>query len=130
MTITSTPIIQSLGYEVGHGLIKFDPERLSPLKEFPPPTNFNSLFWVFLRITQSGLINNCVADKIRPLANFKSFPLNVKALEAFNVLKNNLENVALKSMDKSKPFVVECDASDIAVSAARNQDGRIETFIS
>ena len=39
-TITSIPKIQILGYEVGHGLIKPDPERLRPLKEFPPPTNF------------------------------------------------------------------------------------------
>ena len=49
-TITSVSKIQILGYEVGHGLIKPDPERLRPLKEFPPPTNFKLLhrvLWMF-----------------------------------------------------------------------------------
>ena len=40
-TITSVPKIQILGYEVGHGWIKPDMERLRPLKDFPPQPNFN-----------------------------------------------------------------------------------------
>ena len=73
---------------------------------------------------------NCFADKIRPLADVKSFPLNAKALEALNILKSNLENATLKSIDESKPFVVEYDASDIAVSATLNQGGRPVAFMS
>ena len=35
--------INMLGYYVGNGTIKPDPERLLPLQEFPPPTNRNFL---------------------------------------------------------------------------------------
>ena len=57
-TITSGPQLQISGYDVGHGLIKPDPERLRPLKEFPASTgiNYYIVFWVYLRITQNGLI--------------------------------------------------------------------------
>ena len=129
-TITSVPKFQILRYKVGHGLIKPDPERLRPLKEFPPPTNFKLLHRVLGMFAYYAKWINCFADKIRPLADVKSFPLNAKALEAFNVLKSNLQNATLKSIDESKPFVVECDASDIAVSATLNQGGRPVAFMS
>jgi len=35
-----------------------------------------------------------------------------------------IEYVALHSIDELAPFVVECDASDVAVSATLNQQGR------
>ena len=129
-TITSVPKIQILGYEVCHSLIKPDPERLRPFKEFPPPTNFKLLHRVLGMFAYYAKWINCFADKIRPLADVKSFPLNAKALEAFNVLKSNLENATLKSIDESKPFVVECNASDFAVSATLNQGGRPVAFMS
>ena len=97
-TITSVPKIQILGYEVGHGLIKPDPERLRPLKEFPPPTNFKLLHRVLGMFAYYAKWINCFADKIRPLADVTSFPLNAKALEAFNVLKSSLENATFNCL--------------------------------
>ena len=35
--------INILGYYVGNGTIKHDPEKILPLQEFPPPTNKNFL---------------------------------------------------------------------------------------
>ena len=66
------------------------------------------------------------ADKIRPIAETTIFTINkdTNALHVFELLKQGLENAALHSIDESKPFVVECYASDIAISATRNKGGR------
>ena len=69
-------------------------------------------------------------DKIKPLVNVKSFPLDNTALSAFKLLKDELMSVVLYSVDESLPFVVECDASDVAISAVLNQNGRPVAFMS
>ena len=129
-TISSVPEIQILGYVVGNGLIRPDPERLRPLQDFPPPTTFKLLQRVLGMFAYYAKWIDCFADKIRRLADVKSFPLSKEALQAFQRLKSELEHTALKSVDESKPFVVECDASDVAVSATLNQGGRPVAFMS
>ena len=69
-------------------------------------------------------------DKVRPLADAKVFSLNEFALKSFQLLKEELKHAALCSIDESKPFVVECDASDSAISATLNQGGRPVAFFS
>ena len=70
------------------------------------------------------------ANKTRPLINNKSFPIKEEALSAFNSLKDELQSATLSSIDESIPFVVECDASEVAVSATLNQNGRPVAFMS
>ena len=53
-----------------------------------------------------------------------------EALSSFKQLKILLGDAALSSIDESIPFVVECDASDVAVSATLNQNGRPVAFMS
>lgn len=52
------------------------------------------------------------------------------ALKAFDDLKEELCSTTLSDIDETKPFSVECDASDVAVSATLNQQGRPVTFMS
>ena len=52
------------------------------------------------------------ADKVRPLAEAKNFPLSGDALNSFKLLKSELANVVLHSIDELAPFVVECDACE------------------
>ena len=101
---------------------------MRPLQEFPPPTIFKLLQRVLGMFAYYARWIHCFADKILPLADDKSFPLGEEALQAFKHLKSELENAALKSIDESKPFVVECDASDVAISAILNQGGRPVAF--
>jgi len=42
-TIVSQNDIHILGYVVGNGVVKPDPERMRALTEFPPPTGFNRI---------------------------------------------------------------------------------------
>ena len=131
-TIKSVQSVQILGYVVEKGLIKPDPDRLLALREFPPPANPKLLKRVLGMFAYYAKWINRFADKIRPLAETKIFPVSkdTKALHAFELLKQELENTALHSIDESKPFVVECDASDIAISATLNQGGRPVAFMS
>jgi len=62
------------------------------------------------------------------LTEAKNFPLSGDALDSFKLLKSELANVALHSIDELAPFVVDCDASDVAVSATLNQRGRPVAF--
>ena len=51
-------------------------------------------------------------------------------MHAFELLKQELENAALHSIDESKPYVVECNALDIEISATQNQGDRLVAFMS
>lgn len=52
-----------------------------------------------------------------------SFPLAQKSFSATDTLKNKLGKAALNSIVHVILFVVECDASDVAVSATPNHAG-------
>ena len=70
------------------------------------------------------------SDIANPLYKSNKFPLDSKAEEAFKKLKDLLSKATLSSIDESCPFVVESDASDVAVSATLNQRGRPVAFMS
>ena len=129
-SVISVPEINVLGYCVGNGIIKPDPDRFKPLQELPPPTNIKSL-----KRTQgmfayySKWIPN-FSDKIKILTNTKTFPLDEVALSSFNSLKKELLDASLRAVDENLPFVVECDASEVAISAVLNQGGRPVAFMS
>ena len=129
-TKMSVPSINILGYQVGNGSIKPDPERLRPLQEFPSPMNLRSLRRTLGMFAYYAKWIPHFSDKIRPLVDSKTFPLDDDALVAFNSLKKELEQVTLCSIDESLSFVVECDASEVAVSATLNQGGHPVAFMS
>lgn len=70
------------------------------------------------------------SDKIQPLARAKKFPLDKEALQAFSLLEQELKRATLYSVDENLPIEVECDASEVAISAALNQGGRPVAFMS
>lgn len=129
-SVMSVPTINVLGYCVGNSVIKPDPDRLRPLQELPPPTNMGSLRRAQGLFAYYAKWIPGFSDKIQPLVNTKTFPLSESALVAFNSLKKHLMDASLQSVDESLPFVVECDASEVAVSAVLNQGGRPVAFMS
>ena len=123
-------VIDILGYRPSHQSIKPDPERLQPLQEYPPPSNFPSLRRALGMFAYYARWIPQFSDKIRPLADTTSFPLDKEALASFNALKDELARFALSPIDEDIPFVVEFDASDVAISASLNQNGRPVAFMS
>ncbi|XP_068229452.1 uncharacterized protein [Palaemon carinicauda] len=53
-----------------------------------------------------------------------------EALQAFELLKQELEGATPHSVDENLPFEVECDALEVAVSVVLNQNGRPGAFMS
>ena len=129
-TVKSVPSINVLGYCVGNKVIKPDSERLKPLQELPPPMSLGAQRRaVGLFAYYAKWIPN-FSDKIKPLISNNSYPLTKPALTAFTNLKQELVGATLHSIDEKLPFVVECDASEVAVSAVLNQGGRPVAFMS
>ena len=128
--ISSVSDIKILGYVVGNKCIKPDPERMKPLLNLPQPENFKALRRVLGMFAYYAKWISFFADEVRPLAECKSFPVTDSALKSFELLKTELAKAALRSVDESLPFTVECDASDVAVSATLNQGGRPVAFMS
>ena len=73
---------------------------------------------------------NHFSDKIHVLNNVTRFPLNKTQKNVFEDLNLELANAAMQPIDENIPFVVDTDASDFAISATLNQDGRPVAFYS
>ena len=129
-TVKSVSSICVFGCWVGNGLIKPDPERLRPLQKLPPPSDVDSLRRIMGMFAYYSKWIQDFSDKIRPLASADKFPLDNNALDAFNLLKRELEEATLHTIDESLPFEVECDASEVAISGVLNQGGRPVAFFS
>ena len=56
--------------------------------------------------------------------------LSKTELTDFENLKQEIVKASFKLVDKTMPFVVECDSSDVAISATLNQGGRPVAFMS
>ena len=129
-TISSVSSINILGYCVGNNVIKPDPDRLEPLQRLSPPENLKSLKRVLGLFAYYAKWILQFSDKIQRLKQTRKFPLDDAALRDFESLKKEIKKAALTSIDENLPFVVECDASDVAISATLNQGGRPVAFMS
>ena len=129
-TISSVSDISILGYRVGNGTIRPDPERLQPLLDLPPPNNTKSLKRMLGLFAYYAKWVTNYSDIIVRLKSVTSFPLSFEAVKDFESLKQDIANASLQAIDENAPFVVECDASDMAISATLNQAGRPVAFMS
>ena len=68
------------------------------------------------------------STKIRPLIDTEIFPSSDCAKRAFQKLKKDLGDVTLMSIDEDRSFVLETDASNVAISATLNQNGNPVAF--
>ena len=60
----------------------------------------------------------------------KNFSLDTESFEAFSILKQLHVKAVLQSSDNTKPYVIEFNASDVAISDTLNQSGRLIAFMS
>ena len=120
--------IQLLGHLVGNGVIKPDPERIAAINDLPEPTTKKELQRILgLFSYYSKWVSNFSAI-IRPLVQTVLLPLSEEAANAFCVMKKKLASATLQPIDEDKPFTVETDASDFAIAATLNQNGKPVAF--
>ncbi|KRZ81059.1 Retrovirus-related Pol polyprotein from transposon 17.6, partial [Trichinella sp. T8] len=109
--------LRILGHEIENGNIRPDPQRLQPLRDLPLPSDAKALRRVLgLFAYYSQWIFN-YSHKIRPLIDTKTFPVSSEAKAAFEQIKTDIENSAVRAVDENLPFELETDASDVAIAA-------------
>ena len=128
--VFATTKLSLLGVEIENGEIKPDPERLQPLLNLPPPVNKKSLMRVMGFFAYYSQWIKDFSNKISFLKNIESFPLGEQELDAFQELKNEVAKSVLWSVNENLKFTVETDASDEAMAATLNQNGRPVAFFS
>lgn len=128
--VYSVESISLLGYTISQGVLRPDPDRMKPLRELPIPYSQKSAKRAVGMFSYYSQWIPRFSDKIKPLANAASFPLDSAAQKAFMELKSDLENACVHAIDESIPFVVETDASDSAIAGSLNQGGRPVAFFS
>jgi hypothetical protein len=128
--VFSTRTISILGSVVSKGEIRPDLERLKPLRELPPPENSKLQKRVVGLFSYYSQWIKDFSKKIRPLSQNTVFPLPEEAHRAFSLIKEDIENGVVGTIDETLPFEVETDASDHTLSAILNQQGRPVAFFS
>lgn len=128
--VMSTTCLDFLGYTITHGSLKPDAERLRPLKELPAPDSRASLRRVLGIFSYYSQWVSKFSEKIRPLVKTNTFPLESEAIISFHNLKDEIEKAVVHNVDENLPLVVETDASDVAIAATLNQEGRPVAFFS
>ena len=129
-SVFSTRRLPLLGYVIEEGTICPDPDRLKPLLELPLPGNSRSLNRCLgLFSYYSQWVPN-FSDRIKPITSHKGFPLSQEAEKAFEEIKTIIAKAVVSTIDETIPFEVETDASDVALAATLNQNGRPVEFFS
>ncbi|CAG2229552.1 unnamed protein product [Mytilus edulis] len=128
--VYSVESVDLLGYTISQGVLRPDPDRMKPLRKLPVPHSPKSVKRAMGRFSYYSQWIPRFSDKIKPLTNATSFPLDSIAVKAFDDLKSDLENASISAIDEAITFVVETDASDSAVAGSLNQGGRPVAFFS
>ena len=118
--------VDFLGYIVGHGHLRMDPDRVRAILEWPPPKRLRDVqvflgFCNFYRryILGYSHVANGLTDLLRKGVAFNFGPA---AKESFEYLKTAFaKEPILREFDPSLPSTLETDASCVAVSGILSQ---------
>jgi hypothetical protein len=129
-SILSVSDIKMLGYLISYGSIKPDPERMRPLLELPVPHNPASLKRALGMFSYYSQYVPRFSDKIQPLTGNPEFPFTKESITAFEDLKSCITHASITSPNDTDMLILETDASEMALSACLNQNGRPVAFFS
>lgn len=117
--------IRYLGYIVGNGCLKTDPDKVQAIRDFPMPKTKKQIR-SFLGMTgwyQRFIANYAaIASPITDLIGKQTFHWTTEAQNAFETLKDRLTSSPILSHpDFKRPFVIQCDASMTGVGSVLYQ---------
>jgi len=101
--------------------LQTDPDRVKPVLEMPAQKSRKELLHVVGKFACCRQWTPCHYEKVKPLIVGKRSPLGSEALQALEMLKGELAEVSLGSIDEKVPFVLQTDASENAISANLTQ---------
>ena len=123
-TISLVSEINILGCSIGNRVVNPDSERVRLLRGLPTSHNAKpikrpvGLFAYYAKWVKG------FSHKIERGKNTTSFALQSEVIQDSENLKKDNKNASLSAIDEEEPFEVECDASDIPISATLNQNGK------
>jgi len=112
--------VKYLGHIVGEGVIRTDPEKISGMKDFPLPKFLKALRSFLGMVGWYRIFINNFASVAAPLTDLlkskNKFVITPEGKESFEALKDMLCSAPVfRSPDFSRPFFVQCDASNSGV---------------
>ena len=118
--------VEYLGYRVGATGLKMDPKKTAKIEHFPTPTNarsvksFLGLAGYYRRFVKGF---SSLAAPLHDLTKLGTpFVWGAREKNAFTTIKTALLREAILPFpDFDKPFVVDCDASEIGMGAVLSQ---------
>ncbi|GBL72889.1 Retrovirus-related Pol polyprotein from transposon 17.6 [Araneus ventricosus] len=121
--------VKYLGHLVGQGLRQPEELKVQAIKDFPTPTTktqvraFLGLAGYYRRyIPEFSVIAAPLTDLLKGKIRKSTVGWNETCQKAFDELKGKLtENPVLYSPDSTKPFIVQCDASNVGVGVVHSQ---------
>jgi len=122
--------ISWLGYQISEGVLRPDPERLSPLMNMPVPKNAKTLQRVVGLFAYYAKWIHRYSDKIQPLLENSKFPMTREAVDAFLSLRDEIFCSLKAPIDQNSCFTVECDASEVAIGGVLLQNDKPVSFFS
>lgn len=118
--------VQYLGYIVGEGALRVDPDKVRAISEFPSPKSVRQLRrflgmagWYRRFIDDYATVTYPLTELLTKRRNFE---WSSKAQSALELLKRKLTSApVLVHANFDKPFVLQCDASTYGVGAVLAQ---------
>lgn len=114
--------VNYLGYIIGNGGIKTDPEKVESIKNWPTPKNikqvrgFLGLAGWYRRFVAN--FSSIVFPITEVLSTKRKFCWTPEAQNSFELIKTLLTSApVLSNPDFSKKFYLQCDASDFGIGA-------------
>ena len=120
--------IQLLGHLVGNGVIKPDPEKIAAVENMSESKSKKEMQRILGLLSYYAKWVANFSDVIRLLVQNERYPLSEEASNALQVMKNKLAEATLQLIDETVPFAIETDASDFAIGATLNQNGKPVAF--
>lgn len=108
--------VKYLGYVIGNGVIKTDSDKISAIRDLPPPKSIREVrrfmglaSWYRRFIDNFSALTSPISDLTKKT---KNFTWTKEADESFRQLKTCLTTApVLITPNFGKPFVIQCDAS-------------------
>ncbi|KAL6286677.1 hypothetical protein ACE6H2_011067 [Prunus campanulata] len=128
------PQLEYLGHYISAAGVAVDPAKIECVRSWPPPATIKALRgFLGLAGYYRKFVRNfgLIAQPLTQLLHKDKFEWHHAASLAFEALKAALSSTPVLSLpDFSKPFTVECDASQGGLGAVLSQDGHPIAFLS
>ena len=124
--------VEYLGHIVSHEGVKVDPNKIKSIKEWKIPTTIKHIrgFMGLIGYYRKFVKNyGRISTPLTSLLKKEAFSWIPEATNTFEHLKEVMcQAPVLATLDFTKTFIVECDASGNGIGAILMQSGRIISF--